>query len=282
MKTSFVLTVLVENTASGRGLLGEHGLSYLIEAGESRILFDTGQGLVLQHNAKQLGINLQNLDAVVLSHGHYDHAGGLIKVLEECNYTQLFLHPSALQPKFSNRGEIGSPIQDKELLTQKFRQLIWTDQPTEIIPGVFVTGTIPRVNSWEDTGGNFWQDSQHNQVDLILDDQALFIDAPEGLVVILGCAHAGVINTLNYITKLTGKEKVYAVIGGMHLLNASRERLQATAETLTQYQVQIIGANHCTGMKAIAFLWHQFVGRCVGCQVGTRLEFGIFDTLQSS
>lgn len=276
MKNSFFITVLVENTATGRGLLGEHGLSYLIETDQSRILFDTGQGLVLKHNAQQLGISLQNLDAVVLSHGHYDHAGGLIQVLEEeCNSTQLFLHPSALQPKFSNRGEIGSPIQDKELLTQKFSQLIWTDQPTEIIPGVSVTGTIPRVNYWENTGGNFWQDSQHDQVDLILDDQALFIDAPEGLVVILGCAHAGVINTLNYITKLTGKEKVYAVIGGMHLLNASKERLQATAETLTQYQVQIIGANHCTGMTAIAFLWHHFLGKCISCSVGTRLKFGV-------
>jgi len=275
MKTCFLLTVLVENTASGRGLLGEHGLSYLIEAGEHRILFDTGQGLALQHNAKQLGINLQNLDAVVLSHGHYDHAGGLMAVLDECNPTKLFLHPSALQPKFSNRGEIGSPIQDQETLENKFRQLIWTDKPTEIIPGVYLTGTIPRLHPLENTGGDFWQDSQHEKVDLLWDDQALFIDAPEGLVVVLGCAHAGVINTLNYIAKITDKDKFYAVIGGMHLLNANRDRLQATAETLSKYEVQLIGANHCTGMKAIAFFWHQFAGRCVSCQVGTRLEFGI-------
>ncbi|MGB8690269.1 MAG: MBL fold metallo-hydrolase [Microcoleus sp.] len=275
MKTSFVLTVLVENTASGRGILGEHGLSYLIETGESRILFDTGQGLVLKHNAKQLGISLQNLDAVVLSHGHYDHAGGLMIVLDECNLTKLFLHPSALQPKFSNRGEIGSPIQDRETLENKFSQLIWTDKPTEIISVVYVTGSIPRLHPLEDTGGYFWQDSQHDKVDLLLDNQALFIDSPEGLVVVLGCAHAGVINTLNYITQLTEKEKIYAVIGGMHLLNASSDRLQATAETLTKYDVQIIGANHCTGMTAIAFLWHQLAGKCIICPVGTRLKFGI-------
>lgn len=274
MKTSFILNVLVENTASGRGLLGEHGLSYLIETGESRILFDTGQGLVLQHNAKQLGISLQNLDAIVLSHGHYDHAGGLMIVLDECNLTKLFLHPSALQPKFSSRGDIGSPIQDRETLEKKFSQLIWTDKPTEIIPGVYVTGTIPRLHPLEDTGGNFWQDSQHDQVDFLLDDQALFIDAPEGLVVVLGCAHAGVINTLNYIAQITGKDNFYAIIGGMHLLNASRDRVQATAEALTKYQVQIIGANHCTGMAAIAFLWHELAGKCISCPVGTRLKFG--------
>ncbi|MGA9378896.1 MAG: MBL fold metallo-hydrolase [Phormidium sp.] len=275
MKNCFRLTVLVENTASGRGLLGEHGLSYLIEAGDYRLLFDTGQGWVLKHNAKQLGISLQNLDAVVLSHGHYDHAGGLMAVLDDdCHATKLFLHPSALQSKFSNRGDIGSPIQDQATLEKQFSQLIWTDKPTEIIPGVYVTGTIPRVHPLEDTGGNFWQDSQHEQVDLLLDDQALFLDAPEGLVVVLGCAHAGVINTLNYITQLTGKEKIYGVIGGMHLLNASRERLQVTAETLTKYEVQLIGANHCTGMTATAFLWHQLAERCISCHVGTRLDLG--------
>lgn len=275
MKNSFRLTVLVENTASGRGLLGEHGLSYLIETGDYRILFDTGQGLVLKHNANQLGISLQNLDAVVLSHGHYDHAGGLMALLDnDSQTTKLFLHPSALEPKFSNRGDIGSPIQNQATLEKQFSELIWTDKPTEIAPGVYVTGTIPRVDPLEDTGGNFWQDSQHEQVDLLLDDQALFLDVPEGLVVVLGCAHAGVINTLNYITQLTGKEKVYAVIGGMHLLNASPERLQATAEALTKYEVQLVGANHCTGMKAIAFLWYQLAERCIKCHVGTRLNFG--------
>ncbi len=216
MKNSLSLTVLVENTAAGRGLLGEHGLSYLIETDDSRILFDTGQGFVLKHNAQHLGISLQELDAVVLSHGHYDHAGGLMTVLEECNPTKLFLHPAAIKPKFSQRGEIGSPIQDMAILEQKFSQLIWTEQPTEIIPGVSVTGTIPRTHPLEDTGGVFWQDAEHEQVDLIPDDQSLFMDTPEGLVVVLGCAHSGVINTLNYIAKITGKDKFYAVIGGMH------------------------------------------------------------------
>lgn len=275
MKNWFSLTVVVENTASGRGLLGEHGLSYLIETSDYRILFDTGQGLALQHNSKQLGISLQNLDAVILSHGHYDHTGGLLTVLDECKTTKLYLHPSALQPKFSSRGDIGSPIQDKEFLAQKFCQVIWTEKPTEIIPGVYITGTIPRVHPLENTGGNFWQDSHHKTVDSILDDQALFIDAPEGLIVVLGCAHAGVINTLNYIAQITGKDKIYAIIGGMHLLNANRDRLQATAEILTKYDIKIIGANHCTGMTALAFLWHNLAGKCISCPVGTRLKFGI-------
>lgn len=133
-----------------------------------------------------------------------------------------------------------------------------------------MTGTIPRTHPWEDTGGNFWQDAAHAEVDLIPDDQSLFMDTPKGLVVVLGCAHSGVINTLNYISEITGEK----VIGGMQLLNASRDRLQATAEVLQKYQVEIIGANHCTGMKAIAFFWHQLAGKCISCPVGTRLNFG--------
>jgi 7,8-dihydropterin-6-yl-methyl-4-(beta-D-ribofuranosyl)aminobenzene 5'-phosphate synthase len=273
-KNACQLTILVENTAYGRGLLGEHGLSYLIETDSQRILFDTGQGLTLRHNAQQLGISLQNLEAVALSHGHYDHTGGLMTLLEDCNIAKLFLHPAALQPKFSPRGNIGSPIQDADRLKQTIDQLVWTDKPTEVIPGMYLTGSIPRRHPLEDTGGDFWQDSQHNQVDLIVDDQALFLDTPAGMVVILGCAHSGVINTLNYIAQITGTDQFYAVIGGMHLNRASRDRAHATVETLTHYNVQLLGANHCTGTAAIAFLWHHFPGDCISCHVGTRLGFG--------
>lgn len=107
----------------------------------------------------------------------------------------------------------------------------------------------------------------------MLDDQALFIDTMEGVLVILGCVHAGVMNTLNYIATLTGKDKFYGVIGGMHLLNASRDRLQATTETFRKYDLQLIGANHCTGMMAQAFLWQEFAVKCRSCAVGTRLFF---------
>lgn len=268
------ITVLVENTPGGKGLLGEHGLSFLIEADERRILFDTGQGLALRHNAQTLGISLENLDAIVLSHGHYDHAGGLPTILEHSANTDLFLHPKAIAPKYSPRGNIGSPIDNVKTLASHCRRLIWTETPTEIMPGVSVTGTIPRHHSLENTGGAFWHDCEHTEVDLLLDDQALYLQVSEGIVVILGCAHAGVINTLDYIAQIANTNKFYAVIGGMHLLRANEERLQATVETLTKYDVQIVGANHCTGMKAMTFLWHQLGDRCWDCRVGTELQFG--------
>ena len=267
------VTTLVENTASGRGLLGEHGLSFLVEADGRRVLFDTGQGLVLESNAERLGLSLEGLDAIVLSHGHYDHTGGLMAVLARNPDARLYLHPAALEPKFNRYGkDIGSGLPSVEELAARAGELIFTDEATEIVPGLSVTGRIPRRNDYEDTGGPFYRDSACREEDTIPDDQALFLRTVKGVVVILGCGHSGVVNTLERVAELVGESRVHALVGGMHLLRSGAERVEKTAEVLSRVGVQILGANHCTGIEAVCFFRRGFPGRVISMGVGDVLE----------
>jgi 7,8-dihydropterin-6-yl-methyl-4-(beta-D-ribofuranosyl)aminobenzene 5'-phosphate synthase len=268
------ITVLAENTVRAPNLLAEHGLAFWIEAGGHRILFDTGQGRVLCQNARQLDIPLHAAEIIVVSHGHFDHTGGLKSVLESRAHTKLYLHPASLEEKYGRRKtpphrEIGAPYVDVQTLRRQGCVLTWTVTPTELVRGVHVTGEIPRRNASEDVGGPFYLDRACTKPDPLLDDQALYMETSAGLVVVLGCAHAGVVNTLDYITDLTDRHQVYAVLGGMHLVRASKERLEVTVEALRRYGVQKIGTAHCTGMRAVTYLWSHLPEQCFECCVGS-------------
>ena len=270
------ITVLVENTAGGRGLLAEHGLSFWIELSGKRILFDTGQGKVLSGNARLLGIRLEMMDAIVLSHGHYDHTGGLRDVLRSPRRIPVYAHPAALEPKYArNRDgtarDVGMPALDEQMVREK-AELVWVEEPTEVCKGLCLTGPVARTNNFEDTGGAFFKDPSCTEPDELVDDQAAFIETSVGTVVILGCAHAGVINTLRHVQTLTDSRPVRTVIGGMHLLNASPERMDKTVAELRRLNVQRLLPCHCTGFAAMARLWNDLPGRCLGCPVGTVIE----------
>ena len=272
------ITVLAENTARGADLLAEHGLALWIEADGHRVLFDTGQGKVLRHNARQLQIPLDKAETVVISHGHFDHTGGLEDVLDSNRQTSVCLHPAALERKYAREKspphrDIGIPGLDEQTLRCKARSLIWTREPTKLTDGVHVTGEIPRRNDFEDTGGPFFRDEACTDPDPLIDDQALYFETPAGLVVVLGCAHAGVVNTLDYVAELTGRDRVYAVLGGMHLGRATAPRLEATAAALERYGVQGVGTAHCTGMRAASYLWSRLPKECFECSVGRTLSF---------
>ncbi len=271
------ITVLVEDTAGGRGLLAEHGLSFWIELGSRKILFDTGQGNVLTGNARQMNVHLEQAGAIIISHGHYDHTGGLSKTLCLNRQTRVYAHPAALTPKYARNTdgsarEIGIPFLDEQKIRGQ-ADLILTEGPMDIGEGFHLTGPVPRRTNFEDVGGQYFTDPACLQPDALVDDQAVFIEMPAGIVVILGCAHAGVINTLNYIRELTGNRRIHTVLGGMHLLTANPVRMNETVAGLHRIDARRLLPCHCTGFAAIARLWHEFPDRCALCPVGTVLDW---------
>jgi len=275
------ITVLVENFAGRRGVLAEHGLAFGINLRGRTALFDTGQGLALAHNAKVLSFDLGGVGDVILSHGHYDHADGLGEVFKAGSHARMYVHPAAIAPKYarSDDGEshdIGMSPATKELIHKCGDRVTWTRQPTEVYEGLFVTGEIPRRTEYEDVGGPFCSD-QGGQPDPLIDDQAVFVDTRLGTVVLLGCGHAGVVNTLLHVGELTGGRPIHAVMGGMHLVNASRERVQRTIDDLRGLDIARMGPGHCTGHAAIAKLWSAFPGTCHPCATGMTMEFEIDD-----
>jgi len=224
MEEDINIKILIENTAHTTGLKTEHGLSFWIEYGDKKLLFDTGQSELIIYNAKTLDIDLAQTDAIILSHGHYDHTGGLSTVLGiTSKKAKIYLHPAATEPKYSQKASgakyIGMFDSAKKAIEDCL--IIWTAIPAMIFPAMSVTGQVPRINDYEDVGGHFFIDENCQRPDELLDDQTLFMKSAKGLIVVFGCAHSGVVNTLDYISKLTGEKNIYAAIGGMHLLNAS-------------------------------------------------------------
>ena len=270
------ITALVENTAGKFDLLGEWGLSLWIEADEHRVLYDTGQGQTLMQNARLLGIDVSRADALVLSHGHSDHSGGIAALVASGFRGKVFANPAALAKRYQledSRVRLkGMPADCINALRQDV-QFIDSSAPTQIGPGLIVTGTIPRRTEFEDTGGAFFLDEACTQPDLLADDQALLIETSAGWVVITGCGHSGAVNTLNYAAELTGSRRIFAFLGGMHLLTASEKRILATAKALKEFGVQIVAPCHCTGFAATGILQRELGTAVVALRTGSKLPF---------
>lgn len=252
------LSLIVDNKSTNE-LACEHGYSLHIQTPDCKLLLDTGQSDLLFPNASAMGIDLEQLDGIILSHGHYDHSGGLGTLLQKNPNVQIYLHPDATQERFSINSFRAKQIHIQEdvktaILHHPQTAVHRIEKPTSIGDTLWVTGFIPRVTDFEDTGGPFFLDAQGKKSDDIHDDMAVWIKTKKGLVICLGCCHAGLINTLKYITAISGEQVIHTIIGGMHLLHATEKRLDKTIEQLKKISPQRIIACHCSGDSAVSYL----------------------------
>jgi len=271
------VTVVVENRASTRNVLSEHGLSLWIEHEGRHVLFDTGGGRTLAPNVRSLRIPLEKADAIVLSHGHYDHTGGLLEALKLIGHeTPVYVHPKALESKFSKTTgtprRINVPEVNRDCIEAYHGRVHFTEAPTEIVPGLFATGPVPRVTDYEKPPRTFFLDEACTIPDPVEDDQSIYFYTGDRLIVLCGCAHAGVVNTLRYVASLTG-DRPQAVLGGMHLLNSGPDIIDRTISELRELGVTLFAPSHCTGIPMTAALWDRFPNQCRDFGCGQVVEF---------
>jgi len=278
------LTVLVDNnTLTDRYYTAEPGLSFLLETGGKKVLFDAGYSDVFLANARKMGHDLQDLDTVVLSHGHLDHTGGLVAlvqllteaVIEERAYhvPDLIAHPRCFYPKEKLPiPNFGSVLGEAEV-RRHFRVTL-SDRPVWITNDLVFLGEIPRTYGFEQTDPGkrrIHLPDGRTEPDRLLDDSALAFRSGAGLVVVTGCSHAGICSITAYAREVCGDDRVASIIGGLHLLAPSPARLAGTGEYLQALGLQALYACHCTDLASKIALAGYAPVRDVGC--GLRLEW---------
>jgi 7,8-dihydropterin-6-yl-methyl-4-(beta-D-ribofuranosyl)aminobenzene 5'-phosphate synthase len=258
------LTTLSENTVGWIGLLAEWGLSILVEVDSYKVLLDTGLGVSAAQNAALLGIDLSKVDKLVLSHGHADHTGGFRHVLNAMRKEiEVIAHPDMWAAKYARfpgmkERYVGIPFV-REALENSGASFRLTGEPVWITDNIVTTGEIPMNSGYEKIGAElFIKVNGELRPDPLLDDQALILKTQNGLIVILGCAHRGMINTIHHAQKITGVERIHMVIGGTHLFTASGEQTELSIAELKRLGVEKIGVSHCTGLPAAAKLFQEF------------------------
>ena len=274
------LTVIAENTVPpSLPVLGEHGFAVFLETGNGNFLFDTGQGLTIIHNAKHLKKDLTSIKKIFLSHGHYDHTSGLPELLKLKKEVVIYAHPDIFSKKYAvvrnngqeNKKYVGIKYA-REDLERQGAQFILNRVFTEVERDIYLTGEVPRITDYEKGDTRLLVDRGGVSVpDLVLDDQSLVVKTEQGLLVVLGCAHAGLINILRHIKNYFKNDVIHTIIGGTHLGFLKDRQLENTIADLKRFDLKHLGASHCTGLKAAARLSQEYGDRfffaCVGVNI---------------
>jgi 7,8-dihydropterin-6-yl-methyl-4-(beta-D-ribofuranosyl)aminobenzene 5'-phosphate synthase len=274
------ITILCENLVGRLVGSGEHGFSAFIETGKSNYLFDTGSGRSIVPNSLALNKDLKSIRKIFLSHGHYDHTGGLSEVLKLKGKVDVHSHPHVFLDRFAVLKEEGREIKrfigihyKRSYLESLGANFVFNTDFTEVEKGLFLTGEVPRQTDFEKPDPRLFSEMDGAMTnDRFLDDQSLILDTDRGIVLILGCAHSGMINIIQHVVNKMGKEKFHAILGGTHLDFLTPEQLEESIKSLKRMEIGKIGVSHCTGMKAAFRLQQEFGDRFFyGC-VGSVLE----------
>lgn len=265
------ITALMDDKPSGRrSLTAEHGLSYLVEGPGYRFLFDCGQGAHTWENARNLGASLENLDGVVLSHSHYDHAGGYRYLIEAGESPKtLYTGKGFFEPKFSFDGIKYTDLSagfDRDFLMAHGIRHREVDALAEPFPGVYLIGGFPRKNGFEVIPPRFCRLTPSGRMPDAFDDEiCVALDMGGKLVMLVGCSHPGILNMAEYVGETLGLP-ICAIFGGTHLAEAEEERIRRTIARLKEMGLEIFGLSHCSGAEAEKIL--RQTPEIVSCHLG--------------
>lgn len=270
------ITALMDDKTTNPLCMAAHGLSYLVQTPEISVLFDCGPGTDTWRNARALGEDIYNVDAVVLSHSHYDHAGGYPSLVEAVNGgSLLYTGPGFFEKKYSFDGtgyHDRSAGFDETLPKANGITHVTVSDVKELAPGMYLVGDFPRVHKFETIPGKYVRKTGGNFVpDDFRDEIAMAVDVGGKLAVLVGCAHPGILNMVKHIQEALNRP-VCAVFGGVHLLDAEERRISATLEALHGMGVELLGLGHCSGEQAEAMAAGNHLLRSCHLGAGDSLE----------
>ncbi|MFC1798880.1 MBL fold metallo-hydrolase [Thermodesulfobacteriota bacterium] len=275
------LTILTDNVVPGKSTaIGEHGFCIFVETDNGNFLFDTGRGKTIIHNAHVYNKNLNVINKIVLSHNHGDHTGGIQEVLFGVRHKPIdvYAHEDLFLPRFKREKDTdeyqGIPF-TRGHLERLGAHFVFNRAFAEIEAGIFLTGEVPRQTLFEkaDMENRFMVLNGEKVPDTIEDDQSMVVHTEKGLLLVLGCAHAGIINVVNYVLEKTGIQDIFAIIGGTHIGFSGEVQLNESIAALKTYNIQHLIPSHCTGPLAIARMKQEFDDIFQFSHVGFCLEF---------
>lgn len=279
MKTG--VTIVCDNSISRSGFVGEHGFSCLIERGGERVLFDTGPGRSLPINLEVVDMDLSGLDRICISHGHYDHTGGLLWATQQLDRIEVIAHPEmfsrhmVMDPEAPDKPPryIGCPFSRREL-EQSGAIFRFAGQTEEVAPGLwFVTGIDRDPGKSPLDPRLVVPEGDAFKPDPIEDDASLLVATDGGPVLVLGCAHAGVLNILAYVKAKMGIDRLRAILGGTHLMFYGPEDLSRVIDEFERFSIDLVGVSHCTGFEAAVALYNHFGDRFASASAGRIFTF---------